>query len=167
MLAQSSQKVPRTKSLGTEITHFRRPRPKPVPDHLVPSTPSLTDSRPYGLPTSAPSCRVKSIGRKSMSALRSRAESPVRIHLLRKRKQTGRDTVVTYAFVEEVRLDAGRGDQRAKDFAQGSSARAVQLLRRSPRRTSASACHAQAARRRTTRRRLPRAVLPAHASSRP
>src|SRR6478735_7110561 len=68
-----------------------------------------------------------------MSALRSRAESPVRIHLLRKRKQTGRDTVVTYAFVEEVRLDAGRGDQRAKDFAQGSSARAVQLLRRSPR----------------------------------
>ena len=109
MLAQSSQKVPRTKSLGTEITHYRRPRPKPVPVHLVPSTPSLTDSRPYGLPTSAPSCRVKSIGRKSMSALRSRAESPVRIHLLRKRKQTGRDTVVTYAFVEEVRLDAGRG----------------------------------------------------------
>src|SRR6478736_6629143 len=39
--------------------------------------------------------------------------------------------------------------------------------RRSPRRTSASASHAQAARRRTTRRRSPRAVLPAHASSRP
>ena len=49
------------------------------PDDLVPSTTSLTD-RPYGLPTSATSCRVKSIGRKAMSALRSRTESPVRIH---------------------------------------------------------------------------------------
>ena len=39
-------KSAQNKKLGTEITHSRRARPKPVPDHLVPSTPSLTDIPP-------------------------------------------------------------------------------------------------------------------------
>jgi hypothetical protein len=46
MLAQSKSKSAQNKKSGTEITHYRRPRPKPVPDHLVPSTPSLTDIPP-------------------------------------------------------------------------------------------------------------------------
>ena len=43
--AEQSKSAQNKKS-GTEITHYRRPRPKPVPDHLVPSTPSLTDIAP-------------------------------------------------------------------------------------------------------------------------
>jgi hypothetical protein len=43
--AEQSKSAQNKKS-GTEITHYRRPRPKPVPDHLVPSTPSLTDIPP-------------------------------------------------------------------------------------------------------------------------
>lgn len=45
--------------------------------------------------------------------------------VVRTRNQTGRDTVRTYAFVAG---SAGRRarDQRTKNFAQGSSARAVQ-----------------------------------------
>ena len=46
MLAQSSPTVPRTKSRVPREQHYRRLRPKPVPDHLVPCTPSLTDIPP-------------------------------------------------------------------------------------------------------------------------
>src|SRR6185369_17927021 len=48
--AEQSKSAQNKKS-GIEITHYRRPRPKPIPDHLVPNTPSLTDIPPYGLPT--------------------------------------------------------------------------------------------------------------------
>ena len=43
--AEQSNSAQNKKS-GTERTHYRRPRPKPVPDHLVPCTPSLTDIPP-------------------------------------------------------------------------------------------------------------------------
>src|ERR1700755_280017 len=39
-------KSAQNKRPGTEITHYRRPRPKPVPDHPVPCTASLTDIPP-------------------------------------------------------------------------------------------------------------------------
>ena len=43
--AEQSNSAQNKKS-GTERTHYRRLRPKPVPDHLVPCTPSLTDIPP-------------------------------------------------------------------------------------------------------------------------